>query len=141
MSFTNRKYDNCYLTQRGNGMAYSNITANIKDSIRPLKYQLFEGKYVNHSNNIVQKTAKTIDLIDVNNALRFQGGIISPCNEHNNTPKCLNTKQQRCISASDKRAPNVFPPDISARANTHAFVSRNGGLQRPTSTGLKPIKK
>jgi hypothetical protein len=98
-SFNRLRYDNC---------AYDRT---LHESISPLTYQLYEGKFENGGKCVYKSQFyRPFDLVDVESELKNITRANSKCPENKYLPLC--DKSNRCWSTVDATVPVVIHPEI-----------------------------
>lgn len=99
-SFNRLSYDNCAYGQR------------LHESVSPLEYQMYDGKYENCDKCVADKFYFRQDpaLVDVESELRNISRPSTKCNMFKYSPKCK--KSGMCTSTFDPSVPVVPAPEV-----------------------------
>jgi len=144
MSFTNLPYDRCAYIQM------------LRESTDPLKYQLYEGKFVNcdRCNKPPQLYSGQYETcgssscyydqnsllrVDVESDLQGRDRLASQCNSHKYHPKCTNPTN--CVSKNDPRVPSFSSPFLCDIRPTNASTATNIGYNLPAYNVCEAKKK
>lgn len=111
-----------------NRLIYDNCSyqKELYESVSPLNYMLFEGKFENCNKCLYDKFWRPFDLVDVESELRNQTRPLSKCDQFKYNPEC--PRSNMCFSTFDKDAPIVSCHEVCP------IVYNN--IPRRVSTGI-----